>query len=268
MSPSFALGLGALAAFVAAMLYTMRRETPRPDALFWILIVVATLGAATAGAAHLGTVWQTDLSAALWISITASLILFAGVALIVREAWRLAPILLIYLIALGLLATAWGGITHGGLYGPVDAWLIVHIVVSVATYGLCTLAAVAGAAVLLRERALRRKRPGGLGLVRRLPSVADAARLQVGLLTASEVVLAVGIATGMARQYVLNGHLLEFDHKTLLSILAFVVIAGLLVAHRRTGLRGQRAAQVVLVGYLLLTLAYPGVKFVTDVLLA
>ena len=29
----------------------------------------------------------------------------------------------------------------------------------------------------------------------------------------------------------------------------------------------RRAARVVLIGYLLLTLAYPGVKFVTDVLI-
>jgi ABC-type uncharacterized transport system permease subunit len=38
--------------------------------------------------------------------------------------------------------------------------------------------------------------------------------------------------------------------------------------HYRSGLRGRRAARVVLVAYLLLTLAYPGVKFVTDVLLS
>ena len=38
------------------------------------------------------------------------------------------------------------------------AWLTVHIVVSVATYALCTLAAVCSLAVVLQERALKRKR--------------------------------------------------------------------------------------------------------------
>ena len=33
-------------------------------------------------------------------------------------------------------------------------------------------------------------------------------------------------------------------------------------------IRGRRAARIVLLAYLLLTLAYPGVKFVTDVILA
>jgi ABC-type uncharacterized transport system permease subunit len=61
---------------------------------------------------------------------------------------------------------------------------------------------------------------------------------------------------------------MEFSHKTLLSILAFAVIGLLLILHQRTGLRGQRAGRLILVAYLLLTLAYPGVKFVTDVLMA
>jgi ABC-type uncharacterized transport system permease subunit len=38
--------------------------------------------------------------------------------------------------------------------------------------------------------------------------------------------------------------------------------------HWRTGLRGRRATRFVLTAYLLLTLAYPGVKFVRDVLLS
>ena len=134
-----------------------------------------------------------------------------------------------------------------------------------ATYGLCTLAAVAAAAAFLQERALKGKRPTALSRV--LPSISDASRLQVRLLAVSEAVLALGIATGMARGYLSNGRWLQFDHKTLLSGLAFLAIGALLVLHYRSGLRGQRAARLVLVAYLLLTLAYPGVKFVTDVLI-
>jgi ABC-type uncharacterized transport system permease subunit len=91
--------------------------------------------------------------------------------------------------------------------------------------------------------------------------------LEVRLLAISEVVLALGIATGMARDYLSSGQLLHFDHKTLLAMLAFAVIGALLVLHYRSGLRGQRAARLVLLAYLLLTLAYPGVKFVTDVVI-
>ena len=68
-------------------------------------------------------------------------------------------------------------------------------------------------------------------------------------------------------QYVISGEFLALDHKTLLSFLAFGVIGLLLILHHRSGLRGRRATRLVLLAYLLLTLAYPGVKVVTDLLI-
>ena len=131
--------------------------------------------------------------------------------------------------------------------------------------GSATSAAIAGTAVLLQERALRLRQR--YRLTERLPSVADAERLELGLLLASEIVLGVGIMTGMATEYFIRGVVLTFDHKTVLTTVGFVVIGLLLIAHYLVGLRGRRAARIVLVGYLLVTLGYPGVKFVTDVLL-
>jgi ABC-type uncharacterized transport system permease subunit len=72
----------------------------------------------------------------------------------------------------------------------------------------------------------------------------------------------------MAAQYFTTGALLTFNHKTIFSIAAFVMIGLLVVLYHRTGLRGRRAARAVLIVYLLLTLAYPGVKFVAGVLLS
>jgi len=83
----------------------------------------------------------------------------------------------------------------------------------------------------------------------------------------AELVLGAGIVTGMTLQYFTTGRLLAFDHKTVLTLLAFAVIGVLLVLQLRSGLRGRRAARLVLAAYLLLTLAYPGVKLVTDVLI-
>jgi ABC-type uncharacterized transport system permease subunit len=146
------------------------------------------------------------------------------------------------------------------------SWTEVHVVVSVVTYGLLTLAAIAGLAVFLQERALKRRRPSGFTAL--LPSMADAEVLQIKLLGASAIVLGLGLLTGAATQYVENGDLVQFNHKTIFAITAFVVIVLLLAVHHRTGVRGRQAARFVLLAYLLLILAYPGVKFVTDVILA
>ncbi len=62
--------------------------------------------------------------------------------------------------------------------------------------------------------------------------------------------------------------LLVLDHKTVFSLLAFLVIGILLLLHRISGLRGRRAARIALLAYLLLTLAYPGVKVVTQIILS
>ncbi|HMA16522.1 MAG TPA: cytochrome c biogenesis protein CcsA, partial [Kiloniellaceae bacterium] len=233
------LSLSALAALLPATLLPFLRRAARADALFWLLLGAALAGAAALSASYLATQWQTGLSVALWLAVTVSLAIFGAVVLWNREAARLAPLLLPYLVVLAALATGFGFLVgREPLAGGLDGWLVAHIVVSVATYGLCTIAAVASAAVFVQERALKRRRP--TAFTRLLPSVADAERLEVRLLAASEVILGFGIATGIAELYVTSGAFFTLSHKTLLAVLAFLVIAVLLVLHHRSGLRGRR----------------------------
>jgi ABC-type uncharacterized transport system permease subunit len=198
-------------------------------------------------------------------------VLFCAISAVSRAARRLAPLLLAYLIALGVLAILW---QHeparplGEIATP--AWFAAHILVAIAAYGLLTLAAVAGFAVVLRERALKAKRPGAQGsgsFVRALPSVAEGEQLQGTLLRASAWLLAAALVSGTTVEWLQRRVLVVLDHKTVLSVLTFALILGLLALRRSGGLSSRRAAHYVLVAYLLLTLAYPGVKFVTDVLL-
>jgi ABC-type uncharacterized transport system permease subunit len=194
------------------------------------------------------------------------MVLFVGLAMLSAVSRRLTPLLLAYLFVLGVLATLWLNEPERPLSGLAPAgWLQVHIVVSIIAYGLLTLAAVAGAAVVLQERALKAKRP--TAFTRMLPAVAEGERLQERLLMASAVMLAVALVTGAALNWRETGSFLRLDHKIVLSLATFVVVVALLWLHHGKGLSGRRAARYVLVAYLLLTLAYPGVKFVTDVLI-
>jgi ABC-type uncharacterized transport system permease subunit len=240
---------------------------PCRDGVFWATLAAAIAGPLSLAAAQLAAGWVTGFTSALWVSISASLVLFAVLAGLRPEAWRLTVLLAPYLLLLGLIGSAAAAFgREPALPAPLPrAWLDLHIAVSLATYGLITLAAIAGIAVLLQERALKRKRPPGLS--QRLPAMVEAERLQVGLLAAGEAVLGLGLLTGMATAWMATRVLLPIDHKTVFSLLAFATIAVLLWVHQRTGLGGRRAARWVLVAYLLLTLAYPGVKFVTDVLM-
>ncbi len=267
MGNNLMLSLTAMIALVPASVLPYRRTSQRPDLLFWAVLGAAVAGPVSFTLVQLVDTWKTGLGVALWVSIAASISIFAAICVFAREAWRLTPLLLPYLCLLALLAIVWGEAPQANRPAVrPDAWLLVHIVVSIATYALCTLAAMAGAAVVIEERALKRKRT--TRLIGILPPLAEAEALQIRLLAAAEVVLGAGVVTGIALQYLNSGNLLAFDHKTVLSLLAFAVIAALLLIHHYTGLRGQRAARLVLLAYLLLTLAYPGVKFVTDVLMA
>ncbi|HSV29029.1 MAG TPA: cytochrome c biogenesis protein CcsA [Candidatus Omnitrophota bacterium] len=259
-----ALTAFALLSLLPAALVPLRAGAGR-DGAFWAVTALAVAGPAALASALVAGAWQTDLGTTLWVSIAASAALFGVVALGTRFGWRLAPLLMPYLAVMGLLAHVVRGEPKPMVGGAPALWVDLHILVSVLTYGLLTLAAVASLGVFLQERALKRKRP--TRLTRMLPSVVDGERLADRLLVASEAVLGLGLATGMATQYFETGVLLQLGHKTLLSLVAFVLIGALLAGHRVCGVRGRMAARVVLVAYLLVTLAFPGVKFVTQVLL-
>lgn len=270
MNHSLLLSLAALAALVPAALVPAAGRMPTGGNArtlgYWALIAVAVAGPVAWVAVQQGEVWRTGVAAALWLAIAVTMVLFAGLAFVSTAARRLTPLLLAYLIVLGLLAVIWQHAHGRPLSGLAPAgWLQVHILVSIVAYGLLTLAAVAGAAVVLQERALKLKRP--TSFTRQLPAIADGEELQARLLVASEIILGIALATGAALTWRETGAPLHFDHKTVLSLATFAVIAVLLWLHHREGLSGRRAARYVLVAYLLLTLAYPGVKFVTDVLI-
>ncbi|MCW5699405.1 MAG: cytochrome c biogenesis protein CcsA [Rhodospirillales bacterium] len=260
------INVSALAAFLPASLQALRRQ-PSRDALFWAVIGLATAAALARVGWQLSAQWETGLAATLWVTVAITLAIYTIVAAVAPQAWRLAPMVATYMILLGAIATVWQRTPGQPLVaGSGEAgWIGVHIATSVTTYGLVTIAAIAALAAFLQERALKRKKP--TSLTRLLPSLAGCETLVVRLLLIAEVVLAVGLVTGMALQYREMGAPMAMDHKTILSIAAFIVLAILLVAHHVSGVRGRRAARMVLLAYLLLTLGYPGVKFVTDVLI-
>ncbi|MGE4220025.1 MAG: inner membrane protein YpjD [Alphaproteobacteria bacterium] len=275
MKHAVAIGIVALASLVPATLAALRAGRAQEPASagrgrvapgYWAMVAVAAAGSVAAAAFYLGSAWRTGLAPALWTTIAASLVLFLGFAAAGSRLRRLDVLLFPYLTLLAAIAAIWGSAVGGMLSDAAPpTWIAVHVAAAVLTYSLLTLAAIAGVAVLIQERALKAKRRSMLGGY--LPSLADSELLQVRLLGAAEAVLLVGLLSGMATNYMEVGRILPLDHKVLFSLGGFVVIGGLLIAHYRTGIRGRRAARFVLGGYLLLTLAFPGVKFVTDVLL-
>lgn len=267
MNHGLILNVAALLALLPISLFSARPGSDRGK-VFWWLMAVAVAGPLVWTLLSSQGDWHADLSSALWVSATLSLLIFGGAALLMREVWKLTPLFAPLMLLIAFIATVWRQSDAAPVYGAGGeaGWLWIHILVSVSTYALLTIAAVAALAAILQERALKRKRVDGFA--RRLPSVIDCEQIVIRFLWSAEGVLFLGLASGMALNLAQGASALVLDHKTVLSFGAFAVIGVLLIAHSKSGVRGRRAARFVLLAYLLMTLAYPGVKFVTDVLLA
>ena len=165
------------------------------------------------------------------------------------------------------MALIWESVPERPFLGNINlAWIGTHILVSVGTYGLLTIAALAAFAAMLQERALKKKKRNKLS--RQLPSVAASEKILVNLLIVCSIVLTLGIISGMASLFISTGNYLVFDHKTVLTFVVFVIVNFIIFIHFKTGIRGKTAMRFVMLAYLLLSLSYPGVKFVKDVLLS
>ena len=210
--------------------------------------------------------WQTGFTSALWITITATLLIFFPIAGIYHEGHKLAAGLMPYLFVLGILSLFWDVQLEGEkLTNASDPWVMSHIIFSLGTYALLTLAAIAGFSAFLQERCLKTKKYTFLNIA--FPTLASSENLESRLLELSTFVLSIGLITGITVHFLQTGNFFHLTHKTLLSLGTYGIILTLLVARKVIGLRGIKAARWALLAYLTLTLAYPGVKFVTDVLL-
>lgn len=207
--------------------------------------------------------WHTDFGFSIWVSVSAALILFTVLASQIDAIQRLAVLVLPYLSLLLVLGMVMGAASSPPVDIP-ESWVMTHILVAVATYALLTLAALAAVGVFLKEKALKKKHSSFF--FRILPPVSDAEKWQNRLTFWAEIILGIGVMSGVAIQAQRGGPWMVLDHKTLLALIAFAVIGILLFLQMRSGLRGRQAARWVMMAYLLVTLAYPGVKLITHAL--
>ena len=139
----------------------------------------------------------------------------------------------------------------------------VHIVSSVLAFGLLSIAGVYAFFVFLIDHFLRRHHLNPI--VRSLPPLEVLEDLLFKLIALGFVLLTVSLASGvMFINDIFAQHLL---HKTILSILAWLVFGILLFGRWRYGWRGSLAVRLTLAGIALLVLSYFGTKLVLEVIL-
>lgn len=144
------------------------------------------------------------------------------------------------------------------------SWQIgLHVLIAIAAYSALALAALKAILVALQDRALRS--PRRFELLASLPPLNEAERLLFELIAVGFVLLSLTLLTGVL--FVENLFAQHLMHKTVLSILAWIIFGVLLFGRHRYGWRGKRALRWTLFGMGVLALAFLGSKFVLELVL-
>lgn len=141
--------------------------------------------------------------------------------------------------------------------------LSLHILMSLLAYSILSIAAVQAAALGLLIHQLKRRQLHGL--VDLMPPLQTMERLLFQLIWTGETLLALAILSGA--MFLDNMFAQHLAHKTILSIVAWLVFAILLWGRHRLGWRGVTAIKWTLAGFCLLILAYFGSKIVLELVL-
>ncbi len=141
--------------------------------------------------------------------------------------------------------------------------IAIHLISSVLAFGVLSIAGVYALFAALIDHFLRRHHLSSL--IKTLPPLEILESLLFKLITTGFLLLSVSLFSGILFiNDIFAQHLL---HKTILSIMAWLVFGLLLWGRWRYGWRGRLAVRMTLAGIVLLLLAYFGSKLVLEVIL-
>jgi ABC-type uncharacterized transport system permease subunit len=160
----------------------------------------------------------------------------------------------------GIGAVLLGLIFPGEARSLGSAWAPAHWLLGVASYALFGAAVLHGVLLDGAERRLR-ARKGRTGAAPGVPLL-QLERITFRFVQAGFAVLTAAMMLGMA-----TSASWRWDHKTVLSLVAWAIFAALLAGRHLRGWRGQQATRWLYAGVLTLLLAYVGSRFVLEVLM-
>jgi ABC-type uncharacterized transport system permease subunit len=145
----------------------------------------------------------------------------------------------------------------------MDWQIKLHVSLGLVAFGFLSIAAVLAIGLAVQERGLRHRQFGPW--LRALPPLTLTETLLFRVIAAGFALLTLTLVTGALFVGNLFGQ--HLVHKTVLSIVAWLVFGVLLYGRWRSGWRGRRAVNLTLIGMAVLVLAFFGSKFVLELIL-
>jgi len=142
--------------------------------------------------------------------------------------------------------------------------IIAHILLSILAYSLLTIASFQALLLAYQNQQLKNKQLGRI--VGLMPPLQTMETLLFEMVWVGFAFLTLSIITGVC--YIDDIFAQKLSHKTVFSILSWLIYATLLSGHQIFGWRGASAVRWIIGGFVALMIAYFGSKFVIEVLLA
>lgn len=262
---STVIGLIAIALYMVTtgyLIVSARRGPPTPahprgPLVVWAVALAVHLGALSqllATDAGLNLCLGNALAAALWL--VALLLWLAAL----RHPLAIMGVIVLPLTALALLVAL---TCDEGRRITTTPHVEIHIMLAALGWAFLALSTVQAAVMAAQHRALHEHRTQGL--VRYLPPLFSMEMWLFRMIFVGWVFLTLSLASGLIfLEDLFAQHLV---HKSVLSILAWIMFSVLLIGRWRFGWRGSRALAWTTGGFVSLVLAYFGSKLVLEVIL-
>lgn len=177
----------------------------------------------------------------------------------IQRRTEILAVIILPISAITLLVESMGSSSYMLAYDAPQG-LKIHVLVSIIAYSLLGLAACMSIVLSLQNKMLHNHHPGGL--MKKLPPLQVMEKLLFDFILAGFIGLTFALLSGFVfLEDLFAQHLV---HKTVLSIIAWLVFAILLVGRFTIGWRGRTAIRWTLSGFVSLMLAYFGSKFVLE----
>jgi ABC-type uncharacterized transport system permease subunit len=228
-------------------------------------LILGTIAVIAHGFSAIGPIYSPsgiDLSFFRVLSLSFWFVCLIGLLSNLRRPLETVLALLFPLASLSIITTF-------AIQGPdsrldsLSVGVLAHIVLSILAYSALSLCALQAFVLALQERALKQRHVNGV--INALPPLMTMENLLFELLWVGFLLLTAAIATGMV--YIDNLFAQHLVHKTIFSLIAWCIFAGLLWGHRKLGWRGHTAVRWTLAGFTALALAYFGTKVVLELIL-
>ncbi len=139
----------------------------------------------------------------------------------------------------------------------------VHILTSIIAFSLLNIAALQAILLAIQDQQLKSHPPKRF--IQSLPPLQTMEALLFQMIGAGLFFLSISLISGFI--FIEDLFAQHLAHKTVLSIIAWIIFSSLLIGRLRYGWRGKTAVRWTLTGFILLLLAYFGSKLVLELIL-